>query len=309
MIEFVLQHGYIVLFVWVLLDQIGIPIPVAPLLLTAGALAGAGKVDPFFALGLSSLATVLGDLIWYEAGRRRGRSMLNLLCRVSLEPGSCVTRTRSAFAEYGIWTMLVAKFIPGLNAIAVCLAGTMRMSRLKFSLVSAIGAAIWAGTGIGLGYAFSEELEAMIRNAADLGTSFLAIVAALGILLVFKYIRRRRFLQQLRVLRITPEELKQRIDGGEDLVILDLRTATEYQKEPRTLPRAIHIAPRDLRKRHKEIPEGREIILYCSCPDEATSSRVALQLQRVGIGRIRSLSGGLNAWSQRGYPLTRENVS
>ena len=264
-ILFLLQHGYAVLFVWVLADQIGLPLPAFPLLLAAGALAGAGQLNLFGITLLATVASFLGNVVWYEIGRRRGGTVLNLLCRISFEPDTCVRRTKSMFARHGKSSLLVSKFVPGLNTVAAPVAGVFEMPRPSFLLLNGIGAFLWAGSFIGLGYLFSSQLEQVWKLALPWGSWLMVLlVAVLAAYVGFKYLWRRRFLRLLRIGRISPEELKQKLDVGEDVVIVDLRHPLDFQTEPRMLPGAIRLAPEELEQRHHEIPRDRDVILYCT---------------------------------------------
>ncbi len=264
-LAFLLRHGYAVLFAVVLVEQLGLPVPAVPFLLAAGALAGLGRLSLVPALALSVLASLLSDLAWYEAGRRRGGSILNLLCRISLEPDSCVRRTEDVFARHGARTLLVAKFLPGLNTVAPPLAGVVGMRFLPFALYSAGGALLWAGTCLLVGYALRAQLDVVALRAAALG-GWLAALLATAFLgwLSWKWHDRRSFLRKLEVARIAPEELHRRLEAGEDIVIVDLRGSLDFAADPRTIPGALRLASEDLEARHDAIPRDREVVLYCT---------------------------------------------
>ena len=122
-LQFVVHYGYVLLFTWVLIEQAGLPIPATPLLLAAGALASQGRMHLWAAILISALASLLADIFWYHFGQRRGGVVLNLLCRISLEPDSCVRRTEAIFTRFGPRTLLICKFVPGLNTAAPALSG------------------------------------------------------------------------------------------------------------------------------------------------------------------------------------------
>jgi len=136
-IPFLIQHGYAVLFVWVLAETMGLPLPSAPLLVTAGAVAGVGKMNLFLCIGVGVCAALLSDIFWYSMGRQRGGKVLSQLCRISLEPDSCVRRTEDNFSRYGARSLLVTKFLPGLSAVSTPLAGITRMRLPLFLLFDA----------------------------------------------------------------------------------------------------------------------------------------------------------------------------
>src|SRR5260370_2784687 len=246
-LAFLLRHGSAVLFAVVLVEQLGLPVPAVPFLLAAGALAGLGRLSLVPALALSVLASLLSDLAWYEAGRRRGGSILNLLCRISLEPDSCVRRTEDVFARHGARTLLVAKFLPGLNTVAPPLAGVVGMRFLPFALYSAGGPLLWPGTCLLVGDALRAQLDVVALRAAALGGCLAALLATafLG-WLSWKWHDRRSFLRKLEVARIAPEELHRRLEAGEDIVIVDLRGSLDFAADTRTIPGALRLASADL---------------------------------------------------------------
>jgi membrane protein DedA with SNARE-associated domain len=264
-LAFLVDHGYLLLFLVVLGEQMGLPLVGAPVLLAAGALAGAGRVSGAAAVALAVAGCLIGDMVWYELGRRRGASVLALMCRISLEPDSCVRRTEDVFARWGAKVLLVAKFLPGLNTVAAPLSGVVGMPLRRFLRLDAMGAALWAGAYVGLGYLFSAQIEAIATALAGLGRgAAAALVTALAAVLVWKYTQRRRFIRSLRVARITPEELAARLGAGEPLAIVDLRSAVHVAGDGMRIPGALHLRPEELERRHHEIARDREIVLYCS---------------------------------------------
>jgi membrane protein DedA with SNARE-associated domain len=264
-VDFVIRHGYAVVFGWVFVEQIGLPIPAVPILLAAGALAGAGRLDLSTVLVLAVLASVVSDTVWYAIGRLRGGAVLGLLCRISLEPDSCVRRTEEAFGHQGARSLLLAKFVPGLSTAAPPLAGIIRMPVPRFLVFTTAGGLLWAGVFVGLGYVFSEHLERIAAEAARLGTWLVALlVAALGVYVGGKYVTRQRFLRRLRIARIEPDELKARLDAGEAITLVDLRHSVDFEAEPSIIPGALHLTTAELEARHGEIPRDREIVLYCT---------------------------------------------
>ncbi len=264
-LRFVIHHGYVVLFVWVVLEQAGLPIPAVPVLLAAGALAGTGQMHLALILGTAVVASLVSDVGWYALGRRRGPRILHLLCRISLEPDSCVRDTENLFARRGIASLLVAKFIPGLSTVAPPLAGIIRMPLGRFVLFDGLGALLWAGVFAILGLLFSKQLEGLAVLLATMGSWLLAIlVGGLGAYLLWKFLARQRFLRRLRVARITPEELHQKLELGEEVMIVDLRHPLEFDADPVSIPGAVRFSARDLEARRLPIPRDREVILYCS---------------------------------------------
>jgi membrane protein DedA with SNARE-associated domain len=264
-IEFLLRHGYTVLFLAVFAEQVGLPIPAIPILLALGALVGTGQLDlaPAFLVALS--ASLLSDTLWYEIGRRRGHKVLNLLCRISLEPDSCVRRTEETFVRRGPRALLIAKFVPGLSTAAPPLAGMFRMRLGHFLGWDAAGAALWVGAFGGLGWVFSDQLERVAQWALTLGQGLVYLLGvALAGYIAYKYIERQRFLRKLRIARITPLELQRKLAAGEKVVVVDLRSSAAFEAEPAKLPGALHMSPEELEQRHSEIPRDHDIVLYCT---------------------------------------------
>ncbi|MBI3697689.1 MAG: VTT domain-containing protein [Acidobacteria bacterium] len=303
-IQFLLRHGYAALFVFVLAEQIGLPIPAVPILLAVGALAGAGRFSLMAVILTAVLASLVGDLLWYELGRRRGRSVLKQVCRISLEPDSCVRRAEEALSRHGVRLLLFAKFVPGLSMATPPLVATFRMSLRRFVVWDSLGAVLWAGAFSGAGYLFHAQLERIGAVALRLGAGSIALLAtALGFYVARKYVERRRMLRQLLMARITPEELMRKLEAGEDVVVADLRHPLDFEADAVKVPGALRLLPEELDRRHPEIPRDRDVVLYCSCPNEATSARVALELRRHGVTRVRPLTGGFEAWRAGGFPL------
>jgi len=260
--EFLLHHGYWVLFAAVLAEQLGAPIPATPVLLAMGALIGNGKYSLASALGFSLVAAMIADGVWYGIGRKKGSSVLKLLCRISLEPDSCVSSTRYWFKRLGGWALVIAKFVPGLSTVAPPMAGLSRMPWWKFLGADGLGGLFWASAYLGLGFAFRAQLDAVAAWAGRLGGWLIVILGAgLALWIAFKYFQRLRFIKSLRVARIEPEDLKHRLD---EVVILDLRTAEEFQSEGMKIPGAMWFDRKELETRHEEIPRDRDVILYCT---------------------------------------------
>lgn len=296
-IHFVERHGYALLFVWVLAEQGALPIPSVPLLVAAGTLARTGRLNAAAAIASCLAGAMLADSVWFYFGRRRGKRVLRFLCRVSISPDSCVGATERAFLRYGLKTLLVAKFIPGLNAVAAPLAGDSGVGIVRFLVVDSIGILVWSGAYVGVGYVFAGQLEEAITYIERLGSGLVILVVGLFAgWIIGKLIQRHRFLKQIDIARITPEELRHRIDAGENLYIVDLRSRLETESS--SVPGAIRFSAEELTAQSNQIPRDREVILFCSCPNDASSARMALQLRSHGITRVRPLRGGSDAWQK-----------
>jgi membrane protein DedA with SNARE-associated domain len=264
-IEVLTRHGYTVVFWWVFAEQIGLPIPAVPVLLAAGALAGGGRLALLPALLAAAVASLVSDTLWYGLGRLRGGRVLAWLCRISLEPDSCVRRTQHTFSVHGARSLLVAKFVPGFSTAAPPLAGVIGMPLLRFMGFTGLGGLIWAGAFMCLGWLFSAQLEVAAAAIGRLGSWALGLLAAaFGGYIVWKWLARQRFLRRIRIARITPEELKAKLEAGEDLMLVDVRHRIDFDAEPSIIPGALHLTTEELEARHLEIPREREIVLYCT---------------------------------------------
>lgn len=264
-IEFLLHHGYVVLLGWVFGEQIGLPIPSIPLLLAAGALAGTGHLSFFFSLFVCIFAALAADSIWYQLGRIKGIRVLQLLCKISLEPDSCVRRTEGVFSKQGARSLLLAKFLPGLSTVAPPLAGIFHMRYRRFLLFDSLGSLLWAGLFLGLGYIFSGQIEHVAERAESLGGWLLVILLAILLgYISYKFFARQQFLRELRISRLTVNELKEKLDSGEDLVIVDLRHSLDFEADPETIPGAFRMDAKELQEQTDRLPHDREVVLYCT---------------------------------------------
>jgi membrane protein DedA with SNARE-associated domain/rhodanese-related sulfurtransferase len=304
--QFLVRHGLLVLFAVVFAKQAGLPIPAVPVLLAAGALAGAGKMNLALAVALAVVACLLGDLIWYYLGRHRGGRVLKVLCRISLEPDSCVRRTEDFFIRHGTRSLVLAKFLPGLSTVTPALAGMFGVSVERFLLYNGLGALLWTVVFVAPGYLLSDQLERIAEHAARFGSVVAVLAVGLVALYIgYKYIHRHRLLRELRMARITVDELKQMMDNGHEMVIVDLRQPLALLADPYSIPGALRMAVEELEHRHHEIQRDRDVVLYCACPNEVTAARMALLLKKNGITRVRPLAGGVEAWRARNYPLQK----
>ncbi|MGO8756963.1 MAG: VTT domain-containing protein [Terracidiphilus sp.] len=302
--DILLVYGYLVLFAWVLIEQLGLPLPAIPVLLAAGALSAQRQISFPLALAVGVAASLIADSVWFLVGRRHGHRVLNLLCKMSLEPSTCVRRTQDSFGRRRGTMLLFAKFVPGLSTLAPPVAGQNGMEFGAFLLYDGLGSALWVAALLAAGRFFGDVLR---RNpsALDWVGRFSGALLLLGIVgfFVARLVRRRIELKRLAASRLEPEELKRRLDAGEDIFIVDLRHPLELLPDPFTLPGALHLSPDALTKRHHEIPRDREVVLYCTCPSEATAAKTAMALSKLGIHRVRPLRGGFDEWKRLGFPL------
>jgi membrane protein DedA with SNARE-associated domain len=264
-LEFLIHYGYWLLLGWVFVEQAGVPVPSFPLMLAAGALAGRGQMNLALALIACIVASLIADTFWYMLGRRYGVRILQLLCKISLEPDSCVRRTEGTFEKSGEKSLLFAKFVPGLSTVATPLAGIFHMRMGKFLLFDGLGAAIWAGSYLATGYIFNNQIEKIGAMLATMGGwAGLVVGGALGAYVGYKFAARQKFLHDLRVARITVDELKEKIDAGDKLAIVDLRHSLDFEADPETIPGALWMDASTLQKEEDKIPNDREVVLYCT---------------------------------------------
>jgi membrane protein DedA with SNARE-associated domain/rhodanese-related sulfurtransferase len=290
----------------VLLQQLGAPIPASPLLILAGAKAVEDPRTGVAALVLAVAASSLGSLPWFYAGRRYGYRVLKLACRVTLSADSCVRQTERVFERYGLPSLLVAKFVPGLARVAAPLSGALRVRLVSFLAYTSAGAALWAASGLALGLAFYRQIDRLLGELAGLGILGIALLAAfLAVYVAIKAVDRWRFLRTLRAARIGVLELYEMIARGDDPVILDVRSASHRKLDGRVIPGARPMDPERPDESIVALARGREVVVYCACPNEATAFKVALALRRRGIHRVRPLEGGIDAWFEAIPPSAR----
>jgi membrane protein DedA with SNARE-associated domain/rhodanese-related sulfurtransferase len=302
--QFLINHGLPILFGIVFLEQIGLPIPAAPWLMAAGALAVAGHFNAAAGLALAIIACLIADLAWFYLGKFRGSHVLGLLCRFSLEPDTCVRRTVNVFERYGWRGIIIAKFVPGMNTITPPLAGLSGLAPGRFLLFDGIGSLLYCGAFLALGGIFSNQIARIGAAFEQIGGGTLRIVLILlAVYIALKYWQRQRLLRELRMAKITVAELRQLLDADPKPYILDLRSASEIAKDPSVILGAQHLGLDELEKLRQEFPRDREIITYCNCPNEITSAKTALRLRKRGFTRVRPLQGGFNAWREANHPL------
>lgn len=261
-LAFVVSHGYSLVFFWVFAEQAALPLPSIPLLLASGALARMGRFHLAGILLCGLLGCLVADCAWFQLGKRRGAKILRFICRISMEPDSCVRKTENLFVRFGLRSLLVAKFIPGLNAVAAPLAGASGVRMARFLVFDSIGALLWIGAYVSVGYIFSDQLEIAAAYALQFGSWLIYFIA--GLLagwIGWKFIQRRRALRKLAVERITAWELRERLRAGEDIVVIDLRSTLDRTE---SIPGARRFTFEELTERHTEIPRDRDIVVLCT---------------------------------------------
>jgi membrane protein DedA with SNARE-associated domain/rhodanese-related sulfurtransferase len=287
LIELLLNHGIQLLFIVTLAARVGIPVPAAPFLVVAGGLAASGHVSGLAAFMAAIVANLLGDAVWFQAGRTYGHRVLRLLCRVSLSPDSCVRQSESLISRWGGSSLIAAKFLPGISVVAAPMAGALGMSTLRFLGFDLLAGALWSGVFLALGLLLSDQIQ-----------------QTLDALLLRRYVRRSRFLRNAGSARITVDEARALIERGVQPTFVDVRAEASRTVDPRRIAGALLLD--DLKDRQSQRPElhpDSELVLYCNCPNEVSALVAAETLSRQGFTRVRALTGGLDAWAAAGHPI------
>lgn len=288
------RHGALIVFGVVFAEQAGLPLPAWPLLVAAGVLIGTEHMGLIPAAGAALFATLVADGLWYLAGQRRGRPVLALLCRIALEPDTCVRRTEEFFRMHGPHALVLAKFIPGFSTAAPPLAGVVGIGPLNFLLYDSLGTALWVGSGLGLGYACGAGTPLVAALGTHMAPLVGATVAALlAVYLGAKAWRRRAELKQAP--RITVTEVLERLNTGEAVRFVDLRSAVHRHEVP-GIAGAVTMGLADLAGQAAALPKDRTIVFYCGCPRDASSAEATLVLRRLGFEQAWALAGGIEAW-------------
>lgn len=297
-----MDYRLLAIFANVFANQLGLPVPVIPTLVIAGALASQGSLSPTGFIVAAVSAYLCADSIWFVAGRVYGSGVMKLLCRLSLTPDSCVSNAQARFERLGINAILISKFVPGLSLIAPPLAGAMRMRWLRFITLDAISATAWVVLAATLGMAFQHQIEQVIPFVLEYRLqAVVAVFATLVGYIVYKWWDRARFFATLRMARIEASELHELISSGAAPLVVDVRSATAVALEPRRIPGAVSVPLNEVKDRLLGMSREGEIIAYCTCPNEVSAAEVAKILLDSGFKRVRPLRGGLDAWISAGY--------
>ena len=303
--------SYPVILLAVFARQMCLPVPAVLFLVTAGALAESGKLNFLTIVMLGVVGCLFADLAWFEAGRRWGSRMLRLLCTFSADRRYCAKRARDVFSRWGLRSLLVAKFIPGLDGLMPPLSGMNGVGVLQFVLFDTVGALLWSGAYCFAGYVFASRLEkvsGMLNQVS--GLLVVVVTAPLVGYLLWRAWELFRMMRQLRIRTITPVLLQQKLASGEKIALLDLLLFEGEEQEGRTggIPGAVRIDPARLRSSTAKVrvPRDVKIVLYCSSLNEITSARVAVSLRHKGISKVWVLEGGLKAWRELNFPVTTE---
>lgn len=279
------------------------PIPAYPILILGGAIAGPST----FSLGTLCLVTITGALIadtfWYVAGKRYGRKALAKLCKISFSPDACIQQTESIFLRIGPVSLLFCKFIPGFASVSSAMAGALGLKARTFFFLDGLGAALWAGSAIALGKMFDTAINDLLEILILMGQwGAMLLVGVITIFIARKWWLRQRFIRDLRMSRISVEDLYQRMQSDNPPIILDTRP--EHHLAEGWIPGAKHIQVEHIQQYVDEINADQEMILYCDCPNEVTAAKIAKAFIDQGFYNVRPLAGGINAWIENGYAIS-----
>lgn len=300
------QYGLWLVFAAVLIEQLGVPIPAYPVLIVTGAVSARGDYTVAAVIAVAVIACVIADLVWYYAGARLGRGVLRLMCRVSLSPDSCVRRTETIYEKWGAPSLMVAKFVPGFAAVATAMAGVVRTRIGSFVVFDAIGALLWASVGVLIGWQFRDAINDVLDTLNAAGrVGLIVIVLAFALFVVVKAWRRYAFRRQLRMARVSVDELNRMLAEGKPPLVVDVRTSNS--RRDGAIPGSTWVDMHALDSSLDELPIADEVIVYCACPNEASAALVAKRLMRQGFKRVRPLTGGIDAWVAAGYRVESEN--
>ena len=302
LIRLIAEYGLLVMFVNILVQQLGAPLPGYPMLMVTGALAARGELNLPALLGTAVAACLIADSVWYAIGAHSGRRVLRTLCRISLSPDRCVRQTESIFTRFGASSLLLAKFIPGFASVATALAGAMRISRGAFLLFDALGATLWAGVGLGLGWLFAPAIREIAAGLAQFGQWGLMVIAlVIALFIAAKWWQRHRFNIQLQMARLSVDTLTELLARGERPLIVDVRSPAA--RDDGRIPGAILSLGDELGPELTAHPREALIVVYCACPNDASAVLAARKLLERGFRDVRPLAGGIDAWTAAGHPL------
>ena len=297
LIPLLVAHGALMVFLITLAARVGVPVPAAPLLVVAGGVAMAGQVSLAVCLIASVVANVMGDAVWYQAGRWRGHRVMKLLCRISLSPDTCVRQSEGILSKWGGSSLIAAKFLPGISVVAAPMAGALGMSWTRFIAYDVVAALIWSVVFLAIGVAFAGQVVVVLDFMTEFGTiAIVAIVIALATTVIWRYLRRRWMLSDRYAPRIAVNELRELIRRGESPIVIDVRSSVAMLQDGRRVPGAIVATLAQLPITALELPADREVVLYCNCPNEVSALRGVRILADLGHHRSRALHGGLDAW-------------
>jgi membrane protein DedA with SNARE-associated domain/rhodanese-related sulfurtransferase len=301
------RHGLALVFANALAERVGVPVPALPALFVAGALSATGVMRVLPLLAVAVAAPLAVDLGWFLLGRWRGERTVRSICRFALSPDGCERQTKALFVRRGLVSLLYSKFVPGYSIVVLPLAGAARVPWARFVLWDGLGNLVWAGSAVGLGFLFHGAVRRMLVFLDRLGAwAVILAVGGLALVVAVKWWERRRFYKLLRLARIGVDELRRLVASGDPPAIVDVRTTRSYAAQH--IPGALRMTLEEADRELASLPRDREIVLYCTCPNEASAARVARLLMDRGFTRVRPLEGGLDSWIAAGLPVDEETL-
>jgi membrane protein DedA with SNARE-associated domain/rhodanese-related sulfurtransferase len=311
--ELVDRFGPAIVFVNVLGAALGLPVPAMPTMIVVGAsievmaLKGPSVWPPLVGVLLVAMAGgVLGDLVWFQGGRKYGDRTLKTLCKLSLSRDTCVKKTERFFGRWGVRVLLVAKFIPGLSLVSVPLAGAMGVRLRSFIAHDGVGVGLWAAVGLALGVTFAAELEMLFSMISQLGKQAgLVVAVALVLYVAYRWWRRRTLMATLEKARISVDELYALMENEPVPVIFDIRSREKRMLDPFVIPGSVFADERELQTIVENYDPAHKVVIYCSCPNEVSAAWMAKTMRNAGFKDVLPLTGGLDAWRQAGFDVTR----
>jgi membrane protein DedA with SNARE-associated domain/rhodanese-related sulfurtransferase len=290
------HYGIALVFGWVLLTRLGLPVPAVPLIVVAGSLTVSGRLAVADVLAASMLGNLLAESVWFQVGRRFGYRGLNYLCRLSLSPDLCVRQSETVVGRWGGLSLVAAKFIPGVSLLAAPMAGALRMRPLRFVAFQLAGAALWTLAYLLPGRWFSRQIAHLLGMLADAGTvASLALVLAIVLWLALRYWRRQA-LRKPGIARVSVAELRELMASGTAPIVIDVRSAAGRQVDNRRIPGALAIELEHIESATAAFARDSHVVLYCNCPNELSAAKAAERMAAQGFHRARPLAGGLEAW-------------
>jgi membrane protein DedA with SNARE-associated domain/rhodanese-related sulfurtransferase len=306
--DLVEQYGPWLVFANVLASSLGLPVPAMPTLVLFGAMAalhpGSVGAQLLPVLVLSIFAVLIGDSLWFLAGRIYGGDTLKTLCKLSLSRDTCVKKTERFFGRWGVRVLAVAKFVPGLSIVSVPMAGAMGVSYRTFLSYDSIGAALWSGLGLILGALFASQIDMLLAGAGRLGRMTAVVIGVLLLLYCsYRWYRRRQLIKKLATARIDVDELDNLIAANATPVVFDIRSDEKRKLDPFVIPGSVSADERQLDEIIAKYPHDQKVVIYCSCPNEISAAWMAKQMSEAGFSDVVPLRGGLDAWRDAGHQL------
>jgi membrane protein DedA with SNARE-associated domain/rhodanese-related sulfurtransferase len=306
--DLIARYGAALVFANALAASLGLPVPAMPTLIVFGAFAALHPLSAGSELGtvlvVAVCATLIGDSVWFFAGRLYGGATLRTLCKLSLSRDTCVKKSERFFGRWGVRVLAVAKLVPGLSIVSVPMAGAMGTRYRTFLTYDGLGAVLWVALGLAVGVLLAPQIDVVLDGASRLGHFTAAVIGVLALLYAgWRWMRRRALLRQLAAARIDVEELYKLMADDEPPVIFDIRSHETRQLDPYVIPGARFADERNLDGIVNAYRRNQKLVIYCSCPNEVSAAWMTTQLTKSGFTNVVPLRGGIDAWRDAGYML------